>query len=338
MSDTTSDIEPTIAEAMQSILQVQGTESEQSETIEATTEDVDEATPDETLETTEEEAQILEDEADDDLLEELDADLADVQDENEAAPLELSDDMEIEYKSDGVVKRATLGELKRDKAGQDYIQRRMQEVSQLEKQYKQELNALSEQQKQLLDFSNQVQETGFVAPKPPDEALFDDDPLAFMKAKMNYDKEMESYNLQLSKLHEVQEQRRVEQEKQLQEYTNEQTRILAEKLPDIVDPKKGEIIKKKLLEVGKHYGFSPEELNMVRDHRYVLTLHDAMKYRELVNKRKATTSKSTESRTPTVKSGTKKRPGASKAKAEDAARKRFLKSGKIEDAVALMIE
>ena len=132
-----------------------------------------------------------------------------------------------------------------------------------------------------------MQEAPFVAPTPPSEELFETDPMGFMKAKMVYDKEVSDYNTKVSKLQELHTERQKEQEVQLQEYTENQTKILMEKLPELASPEKGDAYKAKLLKAGEYYGFKAEELQMVRDHRYVLTLNDAMKYRALVNKRKA---------------------------------------------------
>jgi len=51
-----------------------------------------------------------------------------------AVPLELSDDLQLEVKSDGRLKKVTLKELKQDFAGQDYIQKGMEQNAQVRKE------------------------------------------------------------------------------------------------------------------------------------------------------------------------------------------------------------
>src|SRR6056300_1443083 len=51
-----------------------------------------------------------------------------------AVPLELSDDLELEVKSDGRMKKVTLKELKQDFAGQDYIQKGMEQNAETRKE------------------------------------------------------------------------------------------------------------------------------------------------------------------------------------------------------------
>ena len=321
------------AEAVASILQVQDTpeegETQEVQKAEVETEETEPQT--ETVETDEIE---LEAEADDDLLEgefEAETDEA-IQEETEAQEEQL-----YTVKVDGVSKEVTLDELTRGYSGQSYIQQRMQDVAKLEKDLKSAQSEYSTKTQQILEFAKNMQEAPFVAPTPPSEELFETDPMGFMKAKMVYDKEVSDYNNKVSKLQELHTERQKEQEVQLQEYTENQTKILMEKLPELASPEKGDAYKAKLLKAGEYYGFKAEELQMVRDHRYVLTLNDAMKYRALVNKRKAANTKAGKTTTPTVKAGVKKRPGSVKAKQNEQALQRLKKTGKAEDAIALIL-
>lgn len=320
------------AEAVASILQVQDT-PEEGETQEVQKAEVEPEETEPQTETVEADEIELEAEADDDLLEgefEAETDEA-IQEETEALE-ELH-----QVKVNGEIKEVTYDELKRDYSGQAYIQQRMQDVAKLEKDLKSAQSELSTKTQQILEFANKMQEAPFVAPTPPSEELFETDPMGFMKAKMVYDKEVSDYNTKVSKLQELHTERQKEQEVQLQEYTESQTKILMEKLPELASPEKGDAYKAKLLKAGEYYGFKAEELSMVRDHRYVLTLNDAMKYRALVNKRKAANTKAGKTTTPTVKAGVKKRPGSVKAKQNEQALQRLKKSGKAEDAIALIL-
>ena len=319
-------------DAVASILQVQDTknEEENQEVQKAEVEPVETEPQIETVETDEIE---LEADADNDLFEgEFEAETDEAIQEETEAPQELH-----RVKVNGEYKEVTYEELTRDYSGQAYIQQRMQDVAKLEKDLKHAQSELSNKTQQILEFANNMQEAPFVPPTPPSEELFDADPMGFMKAKMIYDKEVSEYNNKVSKLQELHTSRQKEQEVQLQEYTENQTKILHEKLPVLASPEKGETYKQQLFEAGKHYGFEAHELSQVRDHRYVLTLNDAMKYRALVNKRKAANTKAGKTTTPTVKAGVKKRPNSVKAKSQDQALQRLKKTGKAEDALALIL-
>lgn len=297
----------TIDAAVEQLIQVPNTSTED------TTEEVVEASGEEIIEEPQQETDVVEqaeNDADDDLLDQLDAD--DLEEET-AAPLELSDDLEIEYKADGQMKKATLGELKRNNAGQDYIQRRMQEIAQLEKQVQEQSNVLAQQQNQQAEFFKKAQQNGLSEPTPPSKELFNNDPIAYMEAKLSYDEAKAEYDTNAQHFLQMEQQSEQRKQQQLQAFTQQQTQLLSEKLPDIADPEKGEVIKKGLMEVGEHYGFTPQELESVRDHRYILAMYDAMRFRKLVQKRgKATSSK--ESIAP-VKAGAKKRLSQGKAAA-----------------------
>jgi len=319
----------TIDAAVEQLIQVPDTSTEDA------TEEVVEASSEEIIEEPQNETDVVEqaeNDADDDLLDQLDAD--DLEEET-AAPLELSDDLEIEYKADGQMKKATLGELKRGKAGQDYIQRRMQEIAQLEKQVQEQSNALAQQQNQQAEFFKKAQQNGLSEPTPPSKELFNNDPIAYMEAKLSYDEAKAEYDTNAQHFLQMEQQSEQRKQQQLQAFTQQQTQLLSEKLPDIADPEKGEVIKKGLMEVGEHYGFSQQELESVRDHRYILAMYDAMRFRKLVQKRgKATSSK--ESIAP-VKAGAKKMPNVGKAKARKQKQDRLRKTGSIDDAVDLIL-
>ncbi len=274
----------------------------------------------------------LELEADNDLLDHFDAENNEAEEEIIEAPVELH-----KVKVDGELKEVTYEELTRNYSGQAYIQKQMQEVAQLKKQYQQGNEALSNQRNELDTFFQNAQQTGLREPLPPSEEEFGTDPLGYLEQKMKYDKEKAAYDHQVNEFKKVQAQKEQDDEYRLKRFTADQARLLSERLPEIVDPKKGEAIKKHLLVAGTHYGFTEAELGNVRDHRYILAMYDAARYRNLVAKRSNATSPKKESITP-VKAGAKKRPTAIKANDRKKAEQRFQKSGgSVESAIDLIL-
>lgn len=318
----------TIDAAVEQLIQVPDT------TTEDTTEEVvEETSEEEVVEPTEQDAESEETlEFDDEELSDIDFDSDDVEEVLEES---TEKDSLHTVKINGKEENWTLDQLKQSAAGQGYINQRMQEVAKLEKAYKEQTAALAQQQQQQLEFFQKAQQTGFSEPTPPSKELFNNDPIAYMEAKLSYDEAKAEHDTKVQQFQQMQKQQEQQQQQQLQAFTQQQAQLLAEKLPDIADPKKGEVIKKGLMEVGQHYGWTQQELESVRDYRYILALYDAMRFRKLLEKRGKATSKK-QSIAP-VKAGAKKKPNVGKAKARKQKQDRLRKTGSIDDAVDLIL-
>ena len=242
----------------------------------------------------------------------------------------------ITVKSDGKEKQVTLDELKQGYAGQDYIQRRMQEVAQLEKQYKTQTQQLAQQQQQFLQLRQQAQQIGMQPPEAPSKELFDRDPIGYMEAKIQYDEAAAQYNQHVQQLQQLQQQQSMQAEQQRQSFLQEQAQILQQHIPEIADPEKGDKIKADLVQTGVHYGFTEQEIQNVADARYVRALNDAMKWRRLQNKKLAAAKG--EPQKTVVKAGAKRRAGDGEAAARKKQQQKLRKSGRIEDALGLMLK
>jgi hypothetical protein len=232
--------------------------------------------------------------------------------------------------------RWTLDQLKQSAAGQGYINQQMQEVAQIKKQYTAYIQQATQQRERDLAFIQQAQQNGIKEPTLPTRETFDQDPIGYMEQKLEYDQAKAQYDAQVQQVRAMQEQQTQQREQNLQNYTMQQAQLLTDRLPEMADPKKSEAIKKGLVETGDYYGFTPDELGSVRDHRYIMAMYDAMRYRNLVNKRGMATSQQGES-LPPVKSGARKRPNQGKAAARKKAEARLQKTGSVTDAVDLIL-
>ena len=326
MSEATNQM----TEVLENILNVPDTPVEKAETE---TEQVIEETPQEEIEPTNEPEEVEVEEADDDsdLLEFEETEETEETDEAEEQPDNL-----IPVKIDGNEEMWTLDQLKQSAAGQGYINKRMQEIASVEKNYKSEIEQLTLQRQQMLDFFNQAKDQGLREPVPPSADLFDSDPIAYMQEKLKYDESKTQHDAKVAQMNELQTQQNAANEARLQEYTMNQAQLLTEKLPEIADPNKGEAIKKGIAETGEFYGFTAEELGSVRDHRYILAMHDAMRYRQLVQKKAKATSGKKES-LGTVKAGAKKKATAYTAKQKQRAQSDMQKSGSVDDVAKFLL-
>ena len=318
-----------MTEVLEQILNVPDTPVEE----ETKTEQVIEDTPQEEIEPTNEPEEVEVEEADDDsdLLEFEETEETEETDEAEEQPDNL-----IPVKIDGNEEMWTLDQLKQSAAGQGYINKRMQEIASVEKNFKSEIEQLTLQRQQMLDFFNQAKDQGLQEPVPPSADLFDSDPIAYMQEKLKYDESKTQHDAKVTQMNELQTQQNAANEARLQEYTMNQAQLLTEKLPEIADPDKGEAIKKGIAETGEFYGFTAEELGSVRDHRYILAMHDAMRYRQLVQKKAKATSGKKES-LGTVKAGAKKKATAYTAKQKQKAQSDMQKTGSVEDVAKFLL-
>lgn len=243
----------------------------------------------------------------------------------------------ITVKSDGTEKQVTLDQLKQSYAGQDYIQRRMQDVAQMEKQFQAQSQQIAQREQQLMQLEQQVQQLGMTPPEPPSKEMFDEDPIRYMQQKMEYDEAVVQFNRRASQMQQLRAQQQAQTQAQKDAFKQEQAKILAERLPDIVHPEKGDKLKSDLFSVGVSYGFSEQEMANVTDARYILALNDALKWRRLQQK-KTKAAKGTEGTTPVVKAGAKRRAGEGEAAAKKKQQQKLRKSGRIEDALSLMLK
>jgi len=89
----------------------------------------------------------------------------------------------------------------------------------------------------------------------------------------------------------IYDQQQREQQEQLGQVVQAESRKLAEVIPEYADPQKGETLRRELREFGLKAGFSDQELANVYDSRAVLTLWKAMQYDKLQSAKPGITKK-----------------------------------------------
>ena len=327
----------TLDDAVGSLLSPEvGGEPTQEDNLRDAVDDMIEPTQDaesEVIEEAEEDADVVEASDDNGDEVEYEDDATEYTDEVEA--VEDDSDALFDVTIDGQQQRWTLSQLKQSAAGQGYIQQKMRENADAAKQLQEREAQLAQREQHVLQVAQQVQQGGLQAPTPPSKDLFESDPIGYMEEKMKYDEAVQQYNAKVGQLRQLQQQQQQQTQAQRQSYLQEQARLLADAIPDILHPEKGDIIKKGLVETGVSYGFSEDEMANVIDHRYVRALNDARKWRQLqANKVKAKEKGSNVK--PVVKAGAKRRTDgvtATRRKQEAKA----MKSGNIADMADLLI-
>lgn len=160
---------------------------------------------------------------------------------------------------------------------------------------------------------------------PPDE---------FLKEKADW--EASKAEVDALKRHEaeIQAQAQKTQAEQFQQYRRaEQDKLLAA-IPEWSDGEKAKTEHAKLITVAKQYGYTEQDMLSVTDHRAILVLRDAMKYRELHREPNAQT-KAKVAPIKTARPGTPERPRPNEA--QQKLIDRAAKTGHQKDAMAAIL-
>ena len=321
MEETTeSNLDGSIESAAEALLQQPETEENEVEE--------DQVAPELETEDAEEDEHEEEHEEDEDDITE------DAEDEEDDA---VPESQTFTVKIDGEEKAVTLDELKQGFSGQKFVQRGMQENAQARKQTEQVYNALLESRQQVTELFSKLQNGGVTRqPIKPDIAMLDTDPIGYVEQNARFEQNMMAYQNEMQQFQQVQNDQLHAQNLALEAHRNQEMTKLLEIMSDLKDPTKGKVMRDQMLSVGNEYGYGPEEISAIIDHRAIRVLEDARKYREIVaGKSKAVAKATQKKRTQPLKAGSKK---ASRSQKELRTKQNRLKnSGSIDDAVALML-
>jgi hypothetical protein len=172
--------------------------------------------------------------------------------------------------------------------------------------------------------------------EPDWERLKAEDPIGFAT-------QFADYQIRLQQTQAIErEQQRIRQESEQQQaeahkaYLAEQQKRLLDVVPEWKDAKKAKAEHSAILDYAKAQGFRDEELAQVTDHRLVLLLRDAARYRQLAEKVKATpvpSAKSPKVGTPALQ------PKGTRAPTSDLTkqRQRLAKTGNEKDAAPIFL-
>ena len=192
----------------------------------------------------------------------------------------------------GKVQKVSLDELKEGYSkGSDYTKKTM-ELSSQRRSLDSEIDAISKDKQAVKQMRDeyaqklQVVEQNLQTDDNIDwVTLAQTDPTDYAVKKAEYDRKKElQLQVQQEKQKLAQEQRK-EQERIYQNHIENERGKLIEVMPIFGDEKKAPKIMKDIGEFAMKQGYTEQEVNMVVDHRAVKTLHDAMKYNQLLEKK-----------------------------------------------------
>ena len=240
-------------------------------------------------------------------------------------------------KIDGEEHSVNLEELKRGYSGQSYITTQMQRVAENRKETEQVFAALSQERAQV-QAALQMLSNGTFAhpPQAPSEELFNTDPMAYMEAQLQYQKDQQQFQEKVGYMQQQAQANQQTQEHARHAYLSQEVEMLKGFHPELFDAEKGPEAKERLVtQASENYGFSPEEINGVMDHRHMRVLMDAVAYRQLNSE---TGKKRVEQKVQAKQVRSTKRKVNAESAQRQKQRDRLKQTGDIEDAIGLLLE
>ena len=175
----------------------------------------------------------------------------------------------------------TLDELRNGYSRDADYRQKTEELSHQRKQFQ------SESEKQRQDFSQKLNELNQrLSAAQQDlnaeinsadlDKLYDEDPTEAARVERKLKKKQDALNQSI-------QQTQAEQKQQFETFLQDQQRKLVSKMPEFSDPAKASSLKANMKSTLNNYGFNDQEVAQVYDHRIVMLVNDAMKYRNLQN-------------------------------------------------------
>jgi hypothetical protein len=229
----------------------------------------------------------------------------------------------------------TLDELRNGYSRDADYRRKTEELSYEKKQF------VSESEKQRQDYSAKLNEANqmlSVAQQQLNqeinsadlEKLYEEDPTEAARIEHRLRKKQEKINSAMAK-------NQSEQKKQFDSYLKDQQTKLVSKMPEFSDPDKASQLKTSMKSTLNAYGFNDTEVAQVYDHRIVMLVNDAMKYRNL-QKAKPNIAKKITKPGKVFTSGVKQSKSEISSKARKEKLSRLKKSGSVKDATSIFLD
>jgi len=201
------------------------------------------------------------------------------QDEEQIDTQEKQDSPSYTVKVNGQELDVTLDELRNGYSRDADYRQKTEELSHQRKQFQSESEKQRQNYSQKLNELNQrlavaQQDLNAEINSADLDKLYDEDPTEAAKLERKLKKKQDALNQSL-------QQTQAEQKQQFESYLQDQQRKLVSKMPEFSDPSKASNLKANMKNTLNNYGFNDQEVAQVYDHRIVMLVNDAMKYRSM---------------------------------------------------------
>ena len=229
----------------------------------------------------------------------------------------------------------TLDELRNGYSRDADYRRKTEELSYEKKQF------MSESEKQRQDYSSKLNELNQLMSVAQQqlqteinsadlEKLYEEDPTEAARIEHRLRRKQEKLNSAMAKT-------QSEQQKQFDSFLQEQQKKLVVKMPEFSNPEKASQLKSSMKNTLNSYGFNDQEVAQVYDHRIVMLVNDAMKYRNM-QKAKPNIAKKISKPGKVFSSGVKQSKADINLKARKEKLSRLKKTGSVKDATSIFLD
>lgn len=257
------------------------------------------------------------------------------QDEEQIETQEKQDSPLHKVKVNGQEFEVTLDELRNGYSRDADYRRKTEELSLERKQVQ------SESEKQRQDYSSKLNELGQIMSVAAEQfnseiseadldKLYDEDPTEAAKIERRMRKKQDQFNSAFEKVKE-------EQQNQHNAYVAQEYQKLAQKIPEFNDRAKARKLTSEISDYLSDYGFTIKEMANIHDHRQIMLITDAIKYRNM-QKVKPTLAKKISKPGKVFTSGIKKdKSDINSMKAKEKL-SRLKKTGSAKDAASIFLD
>ena len=257
------------------------------------------------------------------------------QDEEQIETQEKQDSPNYTVKVNGQELEVTLDELRNGYSRDADYRQKTESLAFEKKQFQ------SESEKQRQDYSAKLNEANqmlSVAQQQLNseinsadlEKLYEEDPTEAARIEHRLRKKQDKINLAMAK-------NQSEQKKQFDMFLKDQQVKLVSKMPEFKDPEKANQLKSSMKSTLNAYGFNDTEVAQVYDHRIVMLVNDAMKFRNL-QKAKPNIAKKITKPGKVFTSGVKQTKADVSLKAKKDKLSRLKKTGSHKDAASIFLD
>jgi hypothetical protein len=252
----------------------------------------------------------------------------------EEAPEEEEKPTTVKLKSGEAV---TLEELEKGYLRQQDYTRKTQEVAKNNRELEAAAKRFVEQDKQVketYEFAQRVLEQ--FQPRPPDVALMDTDPIRYMKEDRAFQQASQAWARLQEAKHQAEQRLGNVEKAYTQEELQQEYESLVGKVPALATDEGYRSFQTEAVDYGsKVYGFDPDEIKGIKDHRYLHALADAIAYRKLQSKKMEAVREARKG-PPPLRPPARPAPNRATQQTQKALYDRARQSGSVDDIAALL--
>lgn len=256
-------------------------------------------------------------------------------------PAQFDENTPIEVMVDGKPQTVTIKQLRDNYSGEAAIESRLQQSTEARKHFMEQATQLYQanqvvaQRLALLDqHLNQ-----FAQPNITDqqwEWMRVNNPQQYLMMRDQQRLALEQQEAIRREAAETQQKQELINSQAKQQYIDDQAQKLFAKVPEMADPNKREALMGNILEALTYYGYTPQDLKDVTDHRVFHALADAAKYRAVI-KRKQGGSADMPSSGPVTQTAARRVPARSDQQKQAEVTKRARETGRPDDVAMTLI-